>query len=154
MVFVPHLSQERLYALVRISPFGAPKIRAIEKSKNYMFDWTQVTDMAARFENLVALAPLKWVHHQQDSEGLDLDLRYFRDIDGREVDFVVTDRNSPVMLVEAKWADTGVDRGLRYLKTRFPSAEAWQISATGTRDVSTAEGICLAPAPVLLGRLI
>ena len=41
---------------------------------------------------------LKWVHQQQDAEGRDLDLRYFRDVDGREVDFVVTERNLPVLL--------------------------------------------------------
>ena len=31
-------------------------------------------------------------------------------------------------------ADTRVDRNLRYLKQRFPDAESWQLSATGTKD--------------------
>ncbi len=75
--------------------------------------------MPQRFENLVAMALLNWVHQQQDAEGRDLDLRYFRDVDGREVDFVVTERTGPVLLVEAKWSDSGVDRNLRYLKRRF-----------------------------------
>ena len=99
------------------------------------------------------MALLKWVHQQQDAEGRDLELRYFRDTDGREVDFVVTERRVPVLLVEAKWADTRVDRNLRYLKQRFPDAESWQLSATGTKDVRTPEGIRLAPAPRLLSRL-
>jgi predicted AAA+ superfamily ATPase len=30
------------------------------------------------------------LHFRQDVEGLDLELRYFRDVDDREVDFVVT----------------------------------------------------------------
>ncbi|MGA1838999.1 MAG: hypothetical protein ACMUIU_00085 [bacterium] len=34
---------------------------------------------------------LKWVHYEQDTKGRDLELRYFRDIDGREVDFVITE---------------------------------------------------------------
>ena len=107
---------ERLYALVRVSPFGSPAIRAIKKAqKHYLFDWTQVPQMPQRFENLVAMALLKWVHHQQDAEGRDLDLRYFRDVDGREVDFVVTERTVPVLLVETKWSDSAVDRNLRYL---------------------------------------
>ena len=145
---------ERLYALVRLSPFGAPAIRAIKKAqKHYLFDWTQVPEMPQRFENLVAMALLKWIHQQQDAEGRDLDLRYFRDVDGREVDFVVTERTVPVLLVEAKWSDTEVDRNLRYLKRRFPDAEAWQLSATGSKDVRTPEGIRLAPAPMLLSRL-
>ena len=145
---------ERLYALVRLSPLGAPTIRAIKKAqKHYLFDWTQVPELPQRFENLVAMALLKWVHQQQDAEGRDPELRYFRDLDGREVDFVVTERRVPVLLVETKWADTAVDRSLRYLKRRFPAADAWQLSATGTKDARTPEGIRLAPAPRLLSRL-
>jgi hypothetical protein len=43
-------------------------------------------------------------------QGRDLDLRYFRDTDGREVDFVVVEGQRPKLLVECKWADTDVDR--------------------------------------------
>jgi hypothetical protein len=42
----------------------------------------------------------------------DLELRYFRDVDGREVDFVVTDRRKPVLVVEAKLDDVAVDPAL------------------------------------------
>ena len=87
------------------------------------------------------------------AEGRDLELRYFRDLDGREVDFVVTGRRVPVLLVETKWADSAVDRNPRYLKRRFPAADAWQLSATGTKDAHTPEGIRLAPGPRLLSRL-
>ncbi len=60
---------ERLYAIFRLPPLGAPRIRAVKKEQK-----------------------LKWVHFQQDSLGLDFELRYFRDTDGREVDFVVVER--------------------------------------------------------------
>ena len=56
-------------------------------------------------------------------------------------------------LVECKWDDAPVDRGLRYLKTRFPAAEAWQVSAVGTKDYVTPEGIRACPALELLRRL-
>jgi predicted AAA+ superfamily ATPase len=81
-------------------------------------------------------------------------LRYFRDTDGREVDFVVVGGRQPLLLVESKWGDAEVDRGLRYLKTRFPAADAWQVSATGHKDYVTPEGIRVAPALALLGRLL
>jgi hypothetical protein len=81
-------------------------------------------------------------------------LRYFRDVDGREVGFVVTERGKPVLMVEAKWADTDLDRSLRYLKTRFPESEAWQISATGRRDYVSPEGIRAAPASAFLAGLV
>jgi len=71
----------------------------------------------------VASHLLKWVHHQQDTEGRDVELRYFRDTDGWEVDFVLTENRAPVLLIEAKSGDRDVDRGLRYLKARFSGGE-------------------------------
>jgi len=123
-------------------PFGAEHDDSSRRGSN-----------VARFENLVACHLLKWVHHEQDVRGRDVDLRYFRDIDGREVDFVVVDGKKPVLLVECKWGDDDVDRGLRYLHAKFPSADAWQLTATGRKHFVTPEGIRAAPALELLRTL-
>lgn len=146
---------ERLYAVFRLSPIGAPGIRAVKKArKHYHFDWSLVPDPSARFENMVASHLLKWVHFRQDTEGLDLELRYFRDSEGREVDFVVVDRGVPMMMVESKLSDTKPDRSLRYLRRRFPDCPAWQVSATGQKDFLTPEGIRVCPALVFLKTLV
>jgi predicted AAA+ superfamily ATPase len=113
-----------------------------------------VPGQAQRFENLVAAHLLKWVHFRQDTEGRDIELRYFRDRDGREVDFVVVEGRRPALLVEAKWGDAEVERSLRYLKQRFPEADAWQVSAVGVRDYRTPDGIRVAPALALLRTLV
>ncbi len=146
---------ERLYAIFRLSPFGAPRIRAVKKEqKHYHWDWTLVTDPALRFENLVASHLLKWVHHEQDTKGRDLELRYFRDTDRREVDFVVVEGRTPKLFIECKSGDAEVSRGLRYLTARFPAVDAWQVSATGTKDYVTSEGIRVSPAIALLKTLV
>jgi predicted AAA+ superfamily ATPase len=146
---------ERLYAIFRIAPFGAPRLRAVSKAqKHYHFDWTVVSDPAARFENLVACHLLKWVHYQADTHGRSVELRYFRDIDGREVDFVMTDQGKPIGMVECKWGDAEVSPSLRYLHQRFASVPAWQITAVGTKDFETVEGIRAAPAARLLSQLV
>jgi predicted AAA+ superfamily ATPase len=146
---------ERLFAVFRLAPFGAPRIRAVKKEqKHYHLDWTVVPADAARFENLVACHLLKWAHFEQDTQGRDLELRYFRDIEGREVDFVVVEGRHPRLLVECKWGDAEVDRSLRYLKARFPEADAWQISATGTKDYRSPDGVRVAPAVRLLRTLV
>ena len=146
---------ERLYAIFRLPPFGAPRIRAVKKEqKHYHLDWSLVPDESARFENLVACHLLKWVHFRQDALGLDVELRYFRDTDGREVDFLVVDRDRPILCVECKWNDAPLDRSLRYFKARFPDCDAWQISAVGTKDYLGAGGIRAAPALTLLRTLI
>jgi len=142
---------ERLQALFRIPPFGTPKVRAVKKErKHYHLDWTVVPEQGPQFENLVACHLAKWVDFQQDIMGRDLELRYFRDIDGREVDFVICERRKPLLLVECKWGDDEVSRSLKYFLARFSNAEAWQISATGNKDYVTPDGIRVAPAVTFL----
>lgn len=146
---------ERLYAVFRVAPFGSPKVRAIKKAqKLYLFDWSLVPEAGARFENLVAAHLLKWVHFQQDALGRDLDLRYFRDTDGREVDFVVVDGRTPILAVECRLDDSEVSTGLHYLRAKFPAMEAWQIAARGRKDYQTPEGIRVSPAAPWLATLV
>ncbi len=146
---------ERLFAIFRLAPFGAPRIRAVKKEqKHYHADWSTIVDRAARFENLVACHLLKWVQFEQDAHGRDVELGYFRDTDRREVDFVVTERRQPIRFVECKLNDRDVDAGLKYLVKRFPEAEAWQISLDGTKDYVSADNIRVAPALSLLRDLV
>ncbi|CAM6054058.1 unnamed protein product [Sphagnum tenellum] len=146
---------ERLYSIFRLAPFVAPKIRAVKKEqKHYHFDWTLVDDLSLRFENLVAAALLKWVHFRQDTLGEDIELRYFRDIDGREVDFVLVRGRKPVLMIECKWNDVEVSASLKYLKLKFPDCEAWQISATGKKDYVNANGIRVCPGTVLMSQWV
>jgi hypothetical protein len=146
---------ERLYAIFRLAPLGSPRIRAVKKEqKHYHMDWSLVDNDAARFENLVASHLLKWVHFLQDTEGREVELRYFRDTDGREVDFVITEDQKPVILIETKWSDPDIDKSLRYLKNKFPHAEAWQLSMTGKKDYVSGEGIRVTPAINYLKDLI
>jgi hypothetical protein len=146
---------ERLYGLFRLSPFGAPKIRAVRKEqKHYHFDWTLVKEKGIRFENLVAVHLLKWIHFEEDSKGRGMELRYFRDVDGREVDFVVLEDGNPIQFIECKWNDRPVSHGLKYLKLRFPRCEAWQIAAQGKEDYLSSENIRVCPAPLFLKNLI
>ncbi len=146
---------ERLYAVFRISPFGAPKIRAVKKEqKHYQFDWTLINDESFKFENLVACALLKWVQYQQDALGEEIDLRYFRDVDNREVDFVIIKDKKPTTFIECKWNDAPIAPALKYLKSRFPETEAWQISAMGKKDYIGELGIRVCPAIEFLSQLI
>lgn len=146
---------ERLYAIFRVSPFGSPKIRAVKKEqKHYHFDWTLVPDLSFRFENMVASALLKWVHYQQDTRGEDYHLRYFRDVDDREVDFIIVHGKKPITLIECKWNDAPISPSLKYMKERFPNCDAWQISAIGKKDYVGDLGIRACPATEFLTTLI
>jgi hypothetical protein len=145
---------ERLYAIFRLKPFGSPLLRAVKKEqKHYHFDWTFIPDEAIKFENLVALHLLKWVYYLQDTEGKEIDLCYFRDIDGREVDFVITEDRKPILFIEVKWQDREVSKSLKYLHNKYKDTKALQISAIGTKDYLTKEGIRVLPALQFLKKL-
>ena len=61
---------DSLYYAFVISPFGAPKIRAVkEEQKLYLADFSQVEDLGARFKNIVACQLLKSCHFQEDTKG-------------------------------------------------------------------------------------
>ncbi len=151
---------ERLYGIFRIAPFtggagNASRLRAVKKEqKHYHCDWRVVDDSAARFENLVASHLIKWVEYQIDTAGEDLELRYFRDTDGREVDFVILHKQQPIALIECKQSDADVSGSLRYMKLRYPHAQAWQVSATGNKDYVNRDGIRVANAVILLSQLV
>jgi len=146
---------ERIFAIFRLSPLGSPRIRAVRKEqKHYHFDWTLPPKDSQKFENLVAVHLKKWVDFEADARGRDLELRYFRDVQGREVDFVITEKGQPIRCVECKWADEDIHPPLRYMRARFPRADFWQITATGTRDFRTTDGVRVCPAITFLQQLV
>jgi predicted AAA+ superfamily ATPase len=136
---------ERLYGMFRLSPFGSPKIKAVKKEqKHYHYDWALCPEDGQKLENLVACHLLKWVHFLQDTEGADIELRYFRDSDAREVDFVLCEKNVPKILVEVKSKASEISPSLKYLKTKFPEAKAYQVHMDESVDY-TSNGIFCTP---------
>jgi predicted AAA+ superfamily ATPase len=133
---------ENLYMIFRIYPFGAPKIRAVKKeAKHYHLDWTAISDAGARFENVIACHLLKWCFFKQDYDGLDVELRYFRDVDKREVDFVIIENKNPIHFIECKLSDKKIALPLKYLKKRFPQVAATQVIFEKDCDFVAQEGI-------------
>jgi uncharacterized protein len=146
---------ERLYAIFRVPPFESNLLRAVKKEqKHYHYDWTLVKEVGLKFENMVALHLLKWVYWQQDVMGLDISLRYFRDIDGREVDFVVVRDGKPTLCVECKVEDDSLSKSMLYFLNKFPDCKGWQITLDGTKNVTTKVGVRISPAEVFLGDLV
>ena len=133
---------ERLYLIFRVSPFGSPKIRAVKKEqKHYHFDWTLVSDPGLKFENLIACHMLKYCNFLEDSEGENIELRYFRDTDKREVDFVLVKDKKPWKFIECKMKGKDVSPHLRYLKLKFPEVDSSQVCYEENVDFTNSDGI-------------
>jgi len=119
---------ETLYVCFRLAPFGSPRIRAVKKEKKlYLWDWSAVADPGARFENLVACQLLKYCHWIEDTEGFRMELRYLRDTDRREVDFVVLRGGRPQFAVECKTGQRAISPAVRYCAERTPIPRFYQV---------------------------
>ncbi len=133
---------ERFYAIFRLPPFGHSLIKAVKKEqKHYHFDWTLIKNPGLRFENLIACQLLKWAHYLQDTQGREVELKYFRDKEQREVDFVLTEENLPIIFIECKSDSHQVGPHLKYLKLRFPEVPTFQLTMNSEKDFVTPEKI-------------
>lgn len=133
---------ERLYAIFKVAPFGPPKIKAIKKAqKIFFYDWNAIIEPGHRFENFVAVHLLKWVYFEQDVQGRNLDLRFYRDKYNHEVDFVIIENGKPVMFIETKLTDQETSKGLRYLKSKYKNVRAIQIHILGKKEYIDDNGI-------------
>ncbi len=119
---------EKMYVVFRISPFGAPRIRAVKKEqKLYLFDWSQVSTTGERFENFVACQLLKYCNHLEDTEGHRMELRFLRDTDRREIDFVVLQDGIPLFAVECKAGERQINRAAFYFRERTGIPRFYQV---------------------------
>jgi len=130
---------ERVYICFRISPFGSPRIRAVKKEqKLYLYDWSQVTNEGGRFENFVACQLLKYCHYIEDTEGFKIELRFIRDTDKREIDFVVLRENKPIFAVECKTGEQSVNPAAYYFRERTSIPKFYQVHL-GKKNYGNAE---------------
>lgn len=135
---------ERVYLVFRLQPFAGALARGLRKeSKLYFYDCAAGPE-DARLENVVACALLKFCEYQRDTTGKNFAVHYFRDREGREVDFVVTLNRKPHWLVEVKEAEARLSPSLRYLHQRFKPALSVQLVRTLDRALEI-DGIKIAP---------
>lgn len=151
---------DRTYATFRVPPLGAPRIRAVKKTqKLYLWDWARVASDSGCFENLLAVHLLRLCDYAGDVLGEDLELRYFRDVLGHEVDFVLLRRGKPWIAVESKsGTSTDTRPGFRYLLERVRVPLGLRVglgSATHVRHPSiNGADVHSLPAEQLLAALV
>ena len=142
----------RLYFLFELRPFAGKLARTLRReAKVYLFDASEIEDPGARFENMTALNLLKLVDAWNDRGYGDFALCYVRDKERREVDFLITDRRRPYLLVEAKLSDQQPSPALRYFRDRLAVKRAIQVVRHGTPRKF--DGMFVMPADRLFAQL-
>jgi uncharacterized protein len=103
-----------LYYAFEIKPFTFKIARSLKREgKLYLWDYTEIADQAARFENLIAAHLLKACHYWTDTgEGL-FELFYLRTKEKQEIDFLIVKDKKPWLPVEAKVNDTNPSPNFR-----------------------------------------
>jgi predicted AAA+ superfamily ATPase len=111
-----------------VRPWFKNVARALRKEpKWFLRDWSGVDDDGARAETLVACHLLKAVEGWTDLGFGDFELRYLRDKQKREVDFLVVRDRKPWFLVEAKLSDTHLSSSLAYFQQQTKAPHAFQV---------------------------
>ncbi len=145
---------DSLYYTFKILPFGSPKIRAVKKEKKiYLWDWSLIQDEGAKFENWIASELSHFIHFREDTLGEDWNLRFFRDSEKREVDFVLLKDMKPIAFIECKLSETNISPHLKYLKGKFRNVDCYQVFLAGKKSFISSEGIYSLPAKELLMKL-
>lgn len=94
---------KKIYLVFSLMPWSESISKAIKKeAKFYFFDWAIVNDEGARFENAIAVFLLGLVYRWNELGIGNFDLRYIRNQQGHEVDFIIIKDLKPLALFEAK----------------------------------------------------
>ena len=111
-----------------VRPWHKNLSRALRKEpKWYLRDWSGIQDPGKRAETLVACHLLKAVEFWTETGQGVFELRYIRDKEQNEVDFVVLRDNRPWFLVEVKQAERVLAPALKYFQQQTGAAHAFQV---------------------------
>ncbi len=145
---------EKFYYHFRIYPFKSSLIKYLRKEpKIYLWDWSEIKDESAKFENMLASHLLKFCNFLFDTEGYDTQLYYLRDKEQREVDFLVTVENRPWFCVEAKSLFKGVPSPLRYFGAKLKIPFIYEVVREEGVDILK-DGVRIISASKFLSALV
>lgn len=119
---------ERVYHCYRIYPYYDSELKSLKKEpKLYLWDYSVIDDIWSKNENLIANHLLKWMHFLQDVYGYDIQLKYIKDKEKREVDFVIVVDNKIKYLIEVKTNDKTLSKHLVYYKNKLWIDHCFQV---------------------------
>ncbi|MDO9514224.1 MAG: DUF4143 domain-containing protein, partial [Elusimicrobiota bacterium] len=91
----------------KIAPWTKKISRSILKEKKiYLFNYPEIEDESSRFENMAALELTRAIHYWNEAGWGRFTLHYIRNKEKKEVDFLIADKNKPVLLIETKLNET------------------------------------------------
>lgn len=120
---------EQLYVVFRVPPYSKNISRGIKKAgKYYFYDIAKIEgDESCKLENLVALSLKKELEFREDIDGIAGNLYFAQLKGGKEIDFLVLQKNKKTKLIEVKLSDSCVSTSFNVFEKYFPNAEKIQL---------------------------
>lgn len=119
---------EKVYMVFSVMPFAGRLKRSVLKEKKvYFWDWGIHEEPGKRFENFIAVELQRAVSAWNEWGKGEYKLMYVRTRDGREIDFVIVERNKPYLAIECKWKDQTLSSAVLYLKEGLGVTNAVQV---------------------------
>lgn len=122
------------YFCFEVSPWSSNIKRSLLKvSKYYLYDWSQITGSNAtteyiKIENFVGCHLKKAVDFWNDTGIGQYELRYLRDKEGREVDFLVVKNQKPWLMLDVKKSQNSqLSKSLLYFSQQLQVPHVFQV---------------------------
>jgi uncharacterized protein len=104
---------DRFFLSFSLSPWTFRIARAIKKEKKiYLMNPAIIEDNGSRMENIVAIELSRATQLWSDMGFGDFNLHYIRNKEKQEVDFLISENNTPKLLIEVKLSDTNPSKSL------------------------------------------
>lgn len=127
---------KRLYLIFPVSPWAKKISRGLKKAKKWYFlDWYYVQDEAARLENMIAAYLYRTCLAMTDMGYGTYLLHYIRTLDKKEIDFVITRDNTPLLAVEVKTGETRLSATLKNRNKWLMDAPTIGVQVVGQRGI-------------------
>jgi predicted AAA+ superfamily ATPase len=118
----------RLHYGFLVRPWFRNVAKSLRKEpKWFLRDWSGIAEEGARAETMVACHLLKAIEGWTDLGFGDFELRYLRDKQKREVDFLVVKDRKPWFLAEVKMSDKTLSPSLGYFQAQTNAQHAFQV---------------------------
>ena len=114
---------EDLFIVFQVLSFSKHISRSLSKARKiyfYDFAFIEPSKKGQRLENLVALHLLNHCTYMQETKPSEaLSLYYLRTKDQKEVDFLLTKKDSPQLMIEVKTKDRDFSKSLLYFHDKY-----------------------------------
>lgn len=134
---------EQMYIVFRVSPYAKNISRAIKKAgKYYFYDIGKVSgDESAKLENLVALSLKKEIEFHEDVSGIPGQLHFIQMKGGKEIDFLVVQKNLNPRMIEVKLSDANPSDNFKIFEKYFSNISKIHLVKNLDQEYQSKQGV-------------